>query len=431
MKFRCFYWFLLVLALGSCKKDDQQSTPPEINFLEPADNTVYNVFDTIHIKFEISDNDRIASVAVSLLDASNVVAMPAVNVNPAGNPATITLDYILSDIHLASGYYYIKVYASDGSAGTYKLRQIYINEAPLVLLNPYFVSMPNPNTRELYKIDTLQNIVPCGTFSGDLLEMEISSWYGDLYFGGHYTGSTQAIELDDNSVSWTISPVVSSNPYFTDIMVSGKYLYVSFYDGRIRGYTNSGNVMYNSIAAPNWTVRRIGTHTGNYIVADIKELTSAFRKIILFNGSTGAGIQETYMYQDVVAFYSKDNNDIFCFGNDAGQGKMEIYQVSTNGFWTPYPVPSGSINSVARVDAGTYLIAHSNGNIYKYTYSNNSFLPHVPGVNASKVLYDPAGQYIFTIEGNLIRRYNYQTGALINTITHSAPVTDLELRYNK
>ena len=31
------------------------------------------------------------------------------------------------------------------------------------------------------------------------------------------------------------------------------------------------------------------------------------------------------MNQDVVEFFTKDANDIFCFGNDAGQGKIEIY----------------------------------------------------------------------------------------------------------
>lgn len=431
MKFNLFYCFsAIALLLISCKKDDQAPTPPEINILLPVENTVYDVFDTVLVKFEVSDNDRLTNVTVSLLDANNMPALPGITVTPGSASATITMNYVLSDIHLASGYYFIKVYANDGSTGTYRTRKIYITEAPLTLKAAYIVSMPNASTRALYKIDSLQNIVSCGTWPGDLLKMDISSWYGDLYLGGYYYGQTQAVELDDNTPLWNLNATVSSNPYFTDLAVSGKTLYVAHYDGRIKGYNYTGQVNYNAAAAPNWTVRKIARHD-TYMIADIREMTSAQRKLVVFNGSTGAGLQETYMNQDVVGFFTKDNNDVFCFGNDAGQGKMEIYQLSTNGFWTPYPVPAGTISSVAQVDAGTYLVAHSNGNIYKYTYSNNSFLIHVPGVSASKVCFDPVSQLIYTIEGSQVKRYNYLTGALVNTVTHSAPIYDLVLLYNK
>lgn len=431
MKFKCFYLFLVLAFLwASCKKDNSESTPPEITILEPTENSIFNVFDTVQVKFDVSDNDRLSNVTVSLLDASNVQAMPGIIVTPNTASATITMNYILSDIHLPSGYYYIKVYANDGSTGTYRLRQIYINEAPRQLEGAYLLSMPNAFTRALYKIDSLQVIQSCGSFTGDFLEMEISSWYKDLYLGGHYNGSTLAIETDDNSQLWSIPAVISSNPYFTDIHVSGKNVYVSYYDGRIKGYSYNGATNFNAASAPNWTVRKISRHD-IYMIADTKDQTSAQRKLVVFNGTTGAGVQEAFLNQDVLEFYSKDNSDLFCFGNEAGQGKMEIYQLSSNGFWTPYSVPAGLINSVAQVDAGTYLIAHSNGNIYKYTYSNNSFLVHVPGVTASKVCFDPVNLLIYTIEGTQVKRYNYQTGVLVNSITHSAGIMDLELLFNK
>ena len=202
------------------------------------------------------------------------------------------------------------------------------------------------------------------------------------------------------------------------------------YDGRVRGFNVNGLITYNAMAAPGWYPRNVLKHD-QYIASAIKEISTATRKIILFDAVSGAGVQETYLSQDVVEFYTKDANDIICFGNDAGQGKMEIYQVSTNGFWTPYTIAAGTILSVARVDAGTYLIGHSNGTVYKYVYSLNSMTTHLSGVTASHICYDDVNQLIYVAEGNNVKRFNYITGALVNTVTHSSPILDLGLLYNK
>ncbi len=432
MRFRFFYISLLLFfVLGSCKKEDERTTPPEITFILPVQNTVYNVFDTVLVKFDVSDNEHLSNVTVSLLDASNLTAMPGIVVTPSSNSATITMNYELNDIHLASGYYFIKVYANDGQAGVYALQRIYINEEPKALKYPLFVTAPVLNTRSLFKIDSLQNIQSIGTYSGDFSEAATSSWYQDHYLGGYFNGPAIAIGLEDNSQLWTIAPVISSTPYFTDLQVSGKNVYISYYDGRIRGFNVNGSAMYNALVAPNWYPRKIALHD-SYMVASIKEISTVNRKIVLFNSTSGAGVQETYMNQDVIEFFTKDANDLFCFGNDAGQGKIEIYQVNTNGFWTPYPgFPAGTILSVAQVDAGTYLIGHSNGTVYKYVYSINSLTTHMAGVTAAHIAYDDVNQVIYVAEGMNVKRFNYVSGALINTIPHTSAILDLDLLFNK
>jgi hypothetical protein len=133
----------VIFILAGCKKDDPPSSPPSIDIMLPVENTVHNVFDTIEVKFSVQDNDRLSSVTVSLVDLNSQPVMPSVDVTPSSASATITMNYVLYDIHVASGYYYIKVHASDGSAGNTALRKIYVNEAPKMLKNAYIISQPS------------------------------------------------------------------------------------------------------------------------------------------------------------------------------------------------------------------------------------------------------------------------------------------------
>ncbi len=414
----------------SCKKDDAPTTPPSITIQLPVENTVHNVFDAVPVQFLVQDNDRLTSVVVSLMDLNSQPVLAGVDVTPSSNPATVTMSYYLNDIHIASGYYFIKVSASDGTTTNIAIRRIYVNEAPRMLRNAYYVTLPTPSTRNIFKIDSLQNPVLAGTYAGDHSQSCISSWYQDLHTIGYMNGDLYAINLEDNVTNWSVNCLTSADPYFTDVHVNGKNSYLSFYDGRLKGYLVDGTIIMSASVQAGYYPRRIFKHD-IYLAASIKEIISPARKLVLFNAATGAGYQETALSQDVVEMYTKDNDNMFCFGNDAGQGKFEIYQLSSNAFWTPYTCPAGSILSVAQVDANTYLIGHSNGTVYKYQYNINSLTTLIPGVTASCLRFDDVNLHVYVAEGVTVKRYLYSTGTLINTVNASGTVADLELLFNK
>lgn len=421
--------FLLAyaLTLSSCKKDETDPTPPEVNIYSPAENTVYNVFDTIIATFSVKDETKITSITYSLVDASLQPVLPSQGLTVVSNHQTNTVYIIINDIHIESGNYFIKVAASDGENSVYKLREVYINAAPTVFKTTCFVSIPGPSQVQLFKLDSLQNITLVATMPGDFIEGAASSWYQYYFSAASSSGNLNAIDLTTNSVRWNVP--VTSSPYM-DTHVSGKNTYLASYDGRIRGFNISGQTIYNAQVAPGFYPTRIFRHN-DYVVAGTKEIISPARKIVLFNASTGTGVQETYMTQDPVAFLSKDADNLFVIGNNAGQGVLEIYQVSTNGFWSPRTLPTGTVLDVAQVDSDNYLIAHSDGTIYHYRYSTNSLTTITSGVTASSIQFDPVNQMIWIAEGSSLKKFSYPLGTPSGTIMHSQTIVDMDVMLNK
>jgi hypothetical protein len=86
---------------------------------------------------------------------------------------------------------------------------------------------------------------------------------------------------------------------------------------------------------------------------------------------------------------------------------------------------------VAQVSSDVYLIAHSNGTIYKYQYSNSSIVPFIPGVTASHMAFDDVNQEVLVSDVNTIKKFNYSNAALINSFTATDSVCGLHIQFNK
>jgi hypothetical protein len=414
-------------ALSSCKKDESDPTPPEVNIYSPAENTVYNVFDTITTTFSVKDDLKLTSITLSLVDASLQPVLPPIGVGVQSNFQTNTMSIVINDIHLVSGNYFIKVTATDGDNSVYKLRQVYINEAPTTFKTACFISQPGPNQVQLYKLDSLQNIVLVAAMNGDFAAGATSSWYQYYFSAASASGNLNAIDLVTNSVRWTVP--ITSGPYM-DVHVSGKNTYLAAYDGRIKGYNIAGQSIYTAQTGTGFYPTKVYRHN-DYIVVGTKEIISPTRKLVLFDATSGIGAQECLMVQDPVAIISKDVDNIFVIGNNSGQAVIEIYQVSTNGFWSPTTLPAGTVLDAVQVDADNYLISHSNGTIYHYKYSLNSMTTVTSGTVASKIQFDAVNQMIWAAEGMNLKKFSYPLGTPSGTIAHSQTIVDLDILFNK
>ena len=61
--------FLSLITLFSCKKDVDEKGP-EIKFNSPTENQTFNVYDYVTVNATVTDDVKISSVAVSLLDVN-------------------------------------------------------------------------------------------------------------------------------------------------------------------------------------------------------------------------------------------------------------------------------------------------------------------------------------------------------------------------
>ncbi|MGZ4033990.1 MAG: Ig-like domain-containing protein, partial [Bacteroidia bacterium] len=239
---------ILITFLFSCKKDDDV-TGPKVIFNNPIENQVFNVFGNVTVNASVTDETKIASLSVSLVDASQQLVHVTIPITVTSSPSmTFNMLYTLDNIHLESGVYYIMISASDGKNDTHAYQKINLVAVPKVLKKVYVTSKTSSIQTNLYAIDsTFTTIVPVHNFSGDYLASSVSSYYQQAYMCGNYTGNFSGIDLNGN-VKFSISPFISSNPYFTGFYNDDKTNYVSRYDGYIKGYDYLGNIVYGATA---------------------------------------------------------------------------------------------------------------------------------------------------------------------------------------
>lgn len=423
--------FLSLISLFSCKKDVDEKGP-EIKFNTPTENQTFNVYDYVTVNATVTDDVKISSVAVSLLDVNQNYAHITLPVTVSSPSMTLNMAYFLDNIHLETGFYYIKITASDGTNDSHKFQKIYLIAVPKVLTAIYVVSNTGSSQTNLSTIDAaFTSLVPYNTFSGDHLSSSVSSYHQQAYMCGNYTGNFTGHVLAFNSPKFIISPIPSSNPYFTGYYNNDRDTYVARYDGNIKGYNYSGGLLYNASALSGYYAQHMCFNDG-YLIAEEKEIFTATKKLATYF-STGSIEKNCALTQDVVAFCEMDASNVFVFGNVAGQATIELFDRANNNLWSPYPfiLASGNLLSALKLDSDTYLLGHSNGTIYKYQYSSNSVTTYLTSYTAVKLKYDDVQNKLYVVEANRITTFDLSTLAIVNTVNSTETILDAHLLYNR
>lgn len=423
--------FLSVITLFSCKKDVDERGP-EIKFNTPIENQTFNVYDYVTVNATVTDEVKLSSVSVSLLDASQNYAHVTLPVTVSSPSMTVNMAYLLDNIHLESGIYYIKISASDGENDSHKFQKIYLVAVPKVLNSIYVVSNTGSSQTNLSTIDaTFSAIIPYHTFSGDYLASSVSSYDQQAYVCGNFTGNFTGHVLAFNSPKFIIAPITSSNPYFTGYYSDVRDVYVARYDGNIKGYNYAGGLIYNATALSGYYAQHMCFNNGQ-LIAEEKEIFTSIKKLVTYY-ATGSVEKNCALTQDVVAFCEMNSTNVFVFGNIAGQATIELFDRINNNLWSPYPfsLASGSLLSALKLDSDTYLLGHSNGTIYKYQYSLNSVTTYLTGYTAVKLKYDELNDKLYVVEANKVTTFDLATLSQVNTINSTETILDLHLLYNR
>ena len=422
---------LLLLFLLSCKKDSDGKSPLVI-FNTPHENQTYAVYDYVTVNASVSDETKLTSLSVSLLDAQEVPVHVTIPVSVSANSMTLNLLYDLDNIHLESGTYYILITASDGTNDTHAYQKIGIISVPKVLSKVYVTSKTSASQTNLSVIDSaFTSIIPVHSFSGDHIGSSVSSYYQQAYMCGNYTGNFSGLELSNNNVKFSIAPFVSPNPYFTGFYTDDKINYVSRYDGNIKGYNYLGNITFGATAIAGYYSEHICFNNG-CLISEQQDKTAATKMLTTYY-STNTIEKNCLLNQDVVAFCEKDYANVFVFGNAGGQGVIQLFDRVNNNLWSPYPFPlaTGAILSALKINADTYLIGHSNGTIYRYNYSFNSLTTYLTGYTAIQLKYDDLNDELYVVEANKISSFSYTAASFHHSVISPETILGINLMYNR
>ncbi|MCW3084660.1 MAG: hypothetical protein JWP12_2026 [Bacteroidetes bacterium] len=423
--------FLLLFLVFSCKKEEDTQDPVITIQLPVADNT-YNVYENVPVMADVTDETKITSVVISLVSDNYTPVYIGLHLQVSSPHMLVNTQYTLDNIHLETGLYYIMISASDGTNDVRMYRPIHIIGVPKALKKIFVTTSSSTSATNMSVIDsTFISAAPYHTFPGDYVGSSASSYYQQVFMCGNYTGAFASWELQSNTTKFSIAPLISGNPYFTSFYTEDKKNYIGRYDGTIKGYNNSGDVVYSGTANVGYYVTKMMMNDG-HLVASEQSKTSPSKLLVSFF-TTGTAEQQTPITQDIVTFCEQDENNVFVFGNVAGQGVIQLFDRVNNNLWNPYnyALPVGSILSAVKIDPNTYLIGLSNGTIYKYQYLSSSLTVYAAGYTAIQLRYDDVENRIYIAEQNSISAIDYPSTTYLGSVTSAENIKDISLLYNR
>ncbi len=420
---------LLIIIAFSCKNDTDYGYP-EISVSKPLPGSFYENGDTIKFQADFSDDNKLTSIEVMLVDMDNKPVLPVVNITPNKNPYSFQGDYYINDPTLPSGRYYLRFQASNGNNVTNKFVEVQLFELMKEMLYPIIVTHPETDIWFAYRLENDIKWVKCFTQTGDYTGCAVNSAGSQFYMCGNSISNLSSIRLPDGFLQWDVKPVYyQSNNWFGGIEFSYPNLFVSCAEGNIRGYNKTGNEIYKSETFHHAEPRLL-VSTNNYVIAEFVDAFSSDKFLVTFHNPGGKMFGSKFFEGNVIDLIHTTGEKILVFSNLEGQGSISQYDATYNTLSTLHPFYSGVFIDAAKMDNDNYIISSSAG-IYLYRLSNNSLTPLLSDFKDAKIECNTVSQQFYTCSANEMRVYSFPNPVLLQSIPLPDTVVDFHLVYNK
>ncbi len=410
----------------SCNKGDE--TLPNLTVTAPLNNLNFVYDDVILIQGTASDETKLKTLKAELFTTSMQSVGLSSEQQPTSNNFYFSFGLSLDDKYLPTGSYILKIVAID-RAGNEKstFKNISYTELPLSLNDIYVIDAVGTSTYNLSKINgTTTSFVR--NFSGSFKGAVANLFHQQLLFIGNNNGKLIAYEPSDNQIAWEVNPLQTLGDYFQHIYYhpDDRLTYVTSSDVLVKGYNKTGVtqafVSPSGALVPTYVYRQ-----GDYLFLERKQGIS--KEFSSYYTASNSLFQSMTLTGDVASVIQKNENELYLFTNAGSQSTMNIYTIANGTVWSPISMPSGKVNAAFMYSSNEIFIAHESG-ILRYSYSNNSLVTWVSGVDAKKLYFDKVNNRMVAVVGNQIRYYDL-SGNLIGTVTHTSTIADALLFYNK
>jgi hypothetical protein len=411
----------------SCKKKDTE--PPVIVVNSPYENQSFSVFDSIKVSAIIQDNKQITSVDIVLTDENFVPVLQTISYYPNKTIYELKTSYILDDINLPSGSYYLQIKASDGINTRNNFTKLQVFETPKILK---FITVftKSGSTINIQKVDSVFNISTLKTLNSDYCGSAVNSRFQQLYLAGSIINDIKVFSLSDMQTKWSVQSMPDPpTPYFESIYLNQGSLFVSFRQNTFNVYNQDGSNISSKILDNGMVASKFMQHP-KYLFTEQYQIPLGARKISLYYPLSYALYQELTMDFNIVDFFTKDDDNVYITANKNGQGILKIYNIASNGVWQPLNIPSGKIYSSCQINSNDLLISKTN-EILLYQYSNTNLVTFKSGINGYKIKKEELSNNIFACDDKKIYIFTYPNGGLVNTININDSILDFHFVYNR
>jgi hypothetical protein len=423
-----FTAFILILFSTACHKDSDDVVPV-VSITKPAENTFFNVNDTIEIRANVSDDKQISSIEITLTNSEFIPVLRSYVLPVHSNPEDIYFTYPLDDKFMESGNYNILVKVSDGTNVKHKYRAVKIAGIPRKFTGLGLVTKTN-NALNISHIDTNWNNNFLYSVPGDFSGAAYLSYHNRFVTAPYFYKTTEVYDFFLRKKEWTVeSKTPTSFPSFTGVETIGKHIFLMYYEGRIERYDYSGRKDMTLLCLNGFQPVKI-IKAGNYYIVWQKKQTQPYAsKIEVYQALTGASIQSYTVGFEMVDMFDAGDGKILIFGNDNGNGTIKIYHMEDNAFSSPHILPPGKIVCAVFTVNEEYLFVQD-GDLEQYFYKPNTLHTVKAGANFTIMKYDPVSGYLFVKNNNFCEAHTYPDLIKRHTVAISGELLDFEIIYN-
>lgn len=415
-----------MIALFSCrKKTDEQY--PTLQILSPGVNTYHHVLDPIPFQVKASDETKLVSITVRLLNEQLTPVTSSVTLACSNNEETFNSYILTTDIHLPSGLYYLKAEAFDGTNTKVQYREINLVEVPKALKKVYLVSQPSTS---LIQIDSLSNGQTFSAFSHstDYSFSVISSYYSQIGIAGSQVSNYVSVDAEYYNSIYSINNPQTSLNYFVSGYVKNDKTYIADNDGKVKSYKKTG-ASIDIIDFGNQLVKEMMVED-DFIFAFATHKTTLQPSIITRYISSGILHQSLNINTTIQHIFYLNSNELLLIGNENDLGKILIYDMSLNAVSEPVVFSNGKIYCACKNYNNEIIIAHDNGlsvfNILNYSLGSLS-----TGDTYQKVVYEDLSNQLYLAKNNQIEIYSASPFSLVSSVTATDSILDIHILYNK
>jgi hypothetical protein len=367
--FLCFIF--ITNCFSYCKKKDKEF--PVINFISPASQTQYKVLETIYFKAEVSDNEKIESITISLLDANSKIIVSAFKPKDFENGSSkfqLSESIELLDKTISSGEYRIKISVSDGELSTSKELKILVDELPKKREAILFF-LKNTNSINVYKTDSTNLISQIATLNGVLLGAKTFSAKKLVA-----VATNQPSQIAYYPYASFSNPFVVSNLEILSASANGDSLI--YYSDRA-GYTRALNDSYSQknnfiSSVENYYPSKIFESSSFLFCVQSNNFNQHFLEVR--NKITGGILKTKDLSFLPLAIEEKNNNRIILLKSIANQTQLIEYDFINNTLSSIKDI-NENINYIKNLDANNLLIS-GDSKIYSYNFSTGFLGDYLP-----------------------------------------------------
>ena len=420
---------MLVLVVFHSCKDKKDEEAPKVIVESPYENQTFSTVDTIPVVAQITDNEQITSVSVSLIDENFGGLGIERSYAASGSSVNFGVDFVIEEPFLSSGTYYIAVRGKDGeNIGTGYVK-IQLTAIQRVIEN-YIVVTNNSTRAQVFIGADINSIIQKTEFTMDLRGAAFNYRQDILGLAGGVIGDAGFYEIEEFAALQTIPGYgTSSLPYFLglDYSVSTERFLLMQRDPQIRVLDKNVLPILSIELAPNFLPEQTFTVSEDIFVEQ-KSLTSPNR--ILARFAPSGLLLNTYSVSGTAREVSRKSDQESFVWVDGQEGtRLVILNYATNLLAEVYTRPGEALYAAKEIEKGVFLISTSTG-LYRYAYSGGGTSVLNQSVKPKELYYDDLNGFIYGSEDKTLYQLS-ATGQLINTRTFPEKIAHFAINYNR